>query len=317
MSFELRDYQQSAVGAALNWVKYRTASNGYVTAPGGSGKSVMIAKLAEAAFDLGKRVIILARSEKLLRQNRAKFSEGYPIGVYCAGLGEKDASQPITVGSIQSMVSCPDARADLIICDEAHNIHQDSESETQYWNFFRSLGNPQIIGFTATAFRTASGKLQWGEEIINIPIKPLIEAGHLVEPVNKVTNTPDLSGVDIRLGEYVESQVEELFLHPKLLAESVRKIKEYSSHANSVLIFTQSRKHSEILRAAMHDNGMTAITVDGTLPKSELAVILDDFERLRFKYLINCNLLSEGYDAPSSTWWCCSGPRSARCCTSR
>ena len=298
--FVPRDYQSSAIDAALNWIKYRSGVNGYVVAPGGSGKSIMIAKLAEAVNGVGKRVIILARNEKLLRQNRAKFSSEYDgrIGIYCAGLGEWDASKPITIASIQSIVNCPDAKADVCICDEAHNVHQDPESETQYWNFFRSLGKPQIIGFTATAFRTGSGTLQWGEEIINIPLKPLVENGHIVQPVNKVSGNADFSAVPIRLGEFVESQLEDIFLEPQLLSASIQKLREYSERAKSVLIFTQSIRHGNVLRDTMDRNGMNSVMVSGGTPKDKLATILDDFEAFRFKYLINCNMLTEGYDAP-------------------
>lgn len=297
MIYQLRDYQESAVHAALNWIKYRSSVNGYVTAPGGSGKSVMIAKVAEACFDLGKTVIILARNEKLLRQNRAKISPQYPVGIYCAGLNEWDVSKPITIASIQSICNIL-VKPDVILVDECHEINPDSESETQYWKFFKACNNPHIIGFTATDFRTKSGKISWGEEIINIPIAPLIEAKYLVPPVNKSTNTPDLSNIRILAGEYNQEQLAELYEDEDLLYESVKKIKEYSAARNSVLIFVQSINHGKMLQMAMEWNDMPATMVSGDVPKDELSIILDDFETRKFKYLINCNLLTTGYDAP-------------------
>ena len=77
--FELRDYQVSAIEAALNWIKYKPDESGFITAAGGAGKSVMIAKIAEAVCDMGRRVVILARNEKLLRQNKAKISPSYDV----------------------------------------------------------------------------------------------------------------------------------------------------------------------------------------------------------------------------------------------
>jgi DNA repair protein RadD len=302
--YHLRDYQEAALDAAINWVRYMPDRNGYVTAPGGSGKSVMIAKLAERCIDLGKRVIILARNEKLLRQNREKIAPQYEVGIYCAGLGEKDFDKPITVASIQSIArSGMELVAQLpqvIICDEAHNIHQDPQSETQYWDFFRAIGNPQIIGFTATNFRTGSGKLQWGEEIVNIPIAPLVEAKHLVAPKNKCSNTPDLSGVPIRMGEYAEGELENIFLEPEMLHRSVEAIIKYGSSRNHVLIFTVNRKHSSSLKLAMLYNGLNCEAVDGDTNKDDLQIILDNFQNPQhpLKYLINCNLLAEGTDIP-------------------
>ena len=129
----------------------------------------MIGKLAEEATRLGKRVVILARSEKLLRQNRDKINHS-SVGIYCAGIGEKDLDKDITIASIQSIAG-QTIKADLLIVDECDEIHPDSDSETQYWNFIRACGNPQIVGFTATPFRASSGKIQWGKEIFNVPLK--------------------------------------------------------------------------------------------------------------------------------------------------
>ena len=295
--FKPRDYQVSAIEAALNWIKYKPDECGFITAAGGSGKSVMIAKVAEAACDMGKRVIILARNEKLLRQNREKIDPRYAVGMYCAGLNEWDATQPITIASIQSIAKLT-LSPDLILVDECHNISPDSDDETQYWDFFRRCSNPQIIGFTATPFRTGSGKLQWGKEIISIPIKPLIDGGYIVPPVNKCSHPPDLSNVTIRMGEYAEGELEAIFLQPEALTAAVTKIKQYSHDRNSVLIFCQSLKHSAVLADVMALNDMTAVIVDGGTPKAYLSTILDSFEAREFKYLINCNLLTEGYDSP-------------------
>lgn len=295
--FVLRDYQSSAVDAALVWIKYKRGVNGYVVAPGGSGKSIMIAAVAGACADMKMRVLILARSEKLLRQNRAKING--PAGIYCAGLNEYDLSQQITLASIQS-ISGVNTHADIILVDECHEISPDSGDETQYWKFFESCGNPQIIGFTATAFRTTSGKIKWGEEIINIPIKPLIEAGYLVAPKNKVTNTPDLSNVKIVMGEYHQKQLAELYEDFTLLDASIKKIWQYSQGRHSILIFVQSIKHGEMLQNAMMDNDMeSCFFVDGDTPKPALKTILERFEARQFRYLINCNLLTTGYDAPN------------------
>jgi superfamily II DNA or RNA helicase len=175
--FQLRDYQIPAVDAAIKHIA-SSGDNFYIKAAGGAGKSVLIAAIAEHCYDISKRVLILARNEKLLTQNRNKFSANYPVGLYCAGLGEKDLSQPITIASIQSIYN-KSPKADIILVDEAQNIHPDSESETQYHALFKSMGNPQIVGFTATDWRTASGLITWGAKIHDIPFSVLVELGYL------------------------------------------------------------------------------------------------------------------------------------------
>lgn len=260
----------------------------------------MIAKVAEACVDMGLAVDILARSERLLRQNKAKLSPEYQksAGIYCASLGEKDLSKQITIASIQSIAN-QKKKTDIVLVDEAHEINSNSDEDTQYWNYFNSCGTPRIIGFTATSFRTASGKISWGDEIINIPIEPLFRAGHLIRPTNKCINAIDLSNIKVSMGEYVQSQLDELYSDPALLEESIRQLVKYSGDRNSVLIFGQSRKHVETLGRVMADNQMPNIVVDGDTDKDDLDAILADFEARRFKYLLNCKLLTTGYDMPS------------------
>ena len=299
--FELRPYQIPAVEAIQRWVQYRKES-GYLKAAGGAGKSVLIAALAEWCFDNNKRVIILARSEKLLVQNKAKFAEQYQphIGIYCAGLGEKELSKPITIASIQSIAKKgSELNADIVIIDEIQNLHNNPDSDTQYWNFLKALGNPQVIGYTATDFRTSSGELKFGKCIYDIPIAPLMEQKFLTPPSNKVVGNPDLSNVQILRGDYNGKQLEDIYLEPNLLAKSIGILQRYTADRHSVLIFTQSREHGRILKMAMADNGMVAEFVDGEMDKDDVVnPIIEEFSERRIKYLINVALFVEGTDIP-------------------
>ena len=303
MTFNLRSYQSPAIDSLYNFVRF-DSGNGYCKAPGGSGKSVLIAKLAERLFDAGFRVVILARSEKLITQNFDKIAQKYVehIGVYCAGLGSAVHYRPITIGTIQSLanVILPENTKPLIaLVDEADEIHPDPESNTQYWNFFRANGNPRIVGFTATDFRTASGVIQWGKKVFDIPLKPLVDDGYLVPPVTKICAQPDLSGVSVNMGEYNEGQLGEVYDDPELLRVSIEKILEYGKHRRSGLIFTQSLRHADAVASALEWAREKVCIVDGSTDKAILnGVIFPMFEAGEYKYLINCQLLTVGIDLP-------------------
>ena len=299
--FPLRPYQQKSHDALKLWLKYRK-DNGYIKAAGGGGKSILIAAAAEYCFDLGKKVVVLTRSEKLLTQNKAKLHHDYQnhAGLYCASISEKTLGKPITMGTIQSLVSQGgNIKADIVLVDEVHNIHPDSESETQYWSFFNALDNPQIIGFTATDWRTGSGKLSFGRKIYDIPFAELVEAKFLIPPINKAVANPDLSKVQIIRGEYSEGQLEDVYLEPELLAKTIEVLQKYTADRHTVLIFTQTRKHGKVLKEAMGDNGMIAEFVDGTMDKIKVVnPILERFAKMELKYLINVAMLVEGVDIP-------------------
>lgn len=296
-----RDYQDHAIKTGMNFLKYRTG-NGYTVAPGGSGKSVLIAKMGEPLYDAGHRIVIMARSERLITQNAAKFAPEYQdkIGIYCAGLGRKETHQPITIGTVQSLAGVVlDQPPTIALIDECHEINPDSEGETQYWQFLRANGNPRIYGFTATAFRTASGVIQWGEEVVNIPIAPLFEAGYIVPPVNKIGAEVDLSNVPVTaLGEYSAPHLELVYDDPELLRVSVEKLLFYAENRKHPLVFCQNLKHCDAVASALEYEGQSVITVSGDTRKDELAYIIKCFERGDFKYLINCQLLTTGWDIP-------------------
>ena len=301
--YPLRDYQQEAHRAVMNWIKYRPGQNAYVKAPGGAGKSVLIAACAEACYALGERVAILTRSEKLLTQNFAQLAPEYQqfSGIYCAGIGRYELDKPILFASIQSITNKgKDLKINRVLIDEIQNLHPDEESDTQYWNFIRDLGNPPIQGWTATDFRTGSGSLKFGRKIYDIPIKPLIDKGFLIPPINKVVHDIDLSDVTIVRSKYDDKQLEEIYLDDKLLDKSISILKQYTKLRHSVVIFAQSRNHGKILQQAMVDNGMHAVFVDGDMDKEkELNPILEDFQNRKIKFLINVDLLVEGWDCPT------------------
>lgn len=298
MTFTLRPYQKDVMEAVKAWST--TGMNGYVVSPGGSGKSLMIAKTAELYHSLGKWPIVLARSERLLSQNRSKISDHLQdeVGYYCASLNEKTIDKPITVASIQSVINAPKVPAfDVCIVDECHGISEDES--TQYQQFFERAGNPQLIGYTATPYRQGSGNLSWGGRIYEVEYKELFEAGYILPPVNKGYLAPDLSSIPIIRGEFVESRVANIFLEPELLTESLRRLIAYGNERNSVVVFCQSLKHAETITEALNDNGQSTIMVSGDTPKCSLNTHLANFEKRQFKYLVNCDILTEGYDMPS------------------
>lgn len=306
--FKLRDYQQSVVNAALNHVKYRRGVHGFCVAPGGSGKSVMIAKLAEAIYDNNpkQQIIILARNEKLLTQNMAKLSPDHQMqsGIYCAGLGSKELDKPITIASVQSIAGAEHHFSGaVVLLDECHNATNETDDDTQFWAFIRSIPDAKVIGFTATPYRQKGGKLTWGDEIISVPLKPLFRAGYLVPPTNKAPVSPDLEQIPIKMGEFVKSKLEEVFTEPELLAASVEAILRYLPNRKCCVVFTQTRKHSEILLEALADNGLPRDgmkCVDGETDKKELSAILNNWADRNhpLKVVINCQLLKEGVDVP-------------------
>jgi DNA repair protein RadD len=288
-----RDYQSAAVEAALNFCKYMEG-NGYLVLPTASGKSIVMAHLAEK---LKGRVLLLAHRKELLRQNASKFTE--EVGIYSAGLDRWELDKRITVAGIQSIANANiPAPVDWIIIDEAHRLPD--KREGQYWELIERLGNPRIIGFTATNFRLDGGLLSWGEVIFSIGYQPLIDKKYLTPLINKIPpSTAREFNADVKLGDYVLSQLEDELIDPELLRVSVEKIREYSVDRHACLIFCATIKHGELVQAVMKDNGLYAIMVTGDTPAEERDQIAEEFKHGEIKYVINCQIWTEGFDAPN------------------
>lgn len=294
---QLRDYQSSACYATLNHAKYMDG-HGYIMLPTGAGKSHVIAELASK---LPGNVLVLADRKELLEQNHAKFPNPLEVGIYSAGLGVKDYSKRITVAGIQSVAANPPTHPiDWLIIDECDRV-PDNQDIGKYWELQKLHPKSRIIGLTATPYRLKSGKLKWGEEIFSIGYKPLMDKGWLCPLVNKCPLPEDfnVNAEVTSMGDYKLSDIEAQYIDEKLLNASIAKLMEYSAGRNHVLIFVSTVKHGEILQAALMElHDVVAPMVTANSPKDERKEYIKYFRNGRFKYLINCELYTRGFDAP-------------------
>ncbi len=147
--FELRWYQEEAINALLN---YNYAHNPLLACPTGTGKSVIIAEFIKRALMAypTARVMMLTHVKELVQQNAEKLKGVWkqaPLGIYSAGLKERDVGRPITFGSMQSVYKyikrqqdqgLPHfGKIDLLIVDEAHLISE--KDETTYRKIISSV----------------------------------------------------------------------------------------------------------------------------------------------------------------------------------
>ena len=103
MPFDLRPYQQEAVNAVYDHLRTRD-DNPCVVLPTGTGKSLVLGKIATDAVTLWQgRVLILAHVKELLKQNAdkvRKFCPELPMGIYSAGLKSRQTREPVIVAGI-------------------------------------------------------------------------------------------------------------------------------------------------------------------------------------------------------------------------
>lgn len=294
----LRHYQQEAVSSIV--AKARKGHNALASLPTGSGKSWIIAELCRIA---NGRVLVLAHVRELLVQNADKIARltDKPIGFYCAGLGEKDATKPVTVASVQSIVRASPEPFTAIIVDEVHRVPHAKNG--QYHAVFAKSPNALIFGLTATPYRLDGGMLTEGDDRLfddlsyEAKTSDLIEEGWLSPIVGyRGAHEADLEGVHTKLGEFVAGEVAERF--QLVAADTCRDIVQKSAGRKAVLVFCAGIEHAKTIRDTLSSLGESVAYVDGTIPKRERDSELSRFSSGAARILVNVDVLTTGYDYP-------------------
>ena len=271
--------------------------------------------MARDVVGWGGRAVFLSHVRELVSQVAEHILAEdplLPVGIYSAGLNSKEINQ-ITVAGIQSACRNPEAFGSLnvIFVDEAHRIPADGEG--QYRTFIEAARrlNPalKVVGVTATPYRTSTGLIATPEGILNhiafeVGIKELISQGYLSKIVSKGTRSAkvDTSNLHIRAGEFIQDEVDALMLDEHKVALACIEILERTiENRKSVLVFASSVAHGKMIEATMKELDFPGGvgTVFGETDGDERTDILHSFKAGRIRYLVNCAVLTEGFDAPN------------------
>ena len=301
---QLRWYQEAAVEAAWNTIRYGKC-NPCIVVPTGGGKSWIIAELVRQVVQVWDgRALVLQHRKELIQQNAEKIKvllPGVPVGIYSAGLRAKETEPDVVVAGIQSAYkqACSFDRRHVVIVDEAHLIPRNDT--TMYRSFLDDLGrvNPglRIIGLTATPYRTSEGLVTDGGVLdqicYEVPVRQLIAEGFLCELTSKPSEMKiSMEAVHIRKGEYVQKEMEDTFLAGRRVQDACKEIVARCHDRRSVLIFTSGIAHAERVRETLET--LTADRVEQvtgqTLPL-ERAATLDAFKEGRIRFLVNVDVL--------------------------
>lgn len=309
---ELRWYQEQAKQAAWDFLRNRDGNPALVL-PTGAGKSPLMAAMAQDVVQQwGGRVAILAHTQELVAQNADKLQRMWPaapMGIYAAGLKRRDRFNPIIFGQIQSVAAKAHAlgRFDLLLIDEAHRIPLNGEG--RYRQFIedckRHNPNLRVVGVTATPYRLQGRAVPvCGEEHIltdiayEARIPDLIADGFLSRLVSKPGECPDLSALHTRGGEFIEGELATLMSEEGLVQRTVADLLSRAIGRVAGIVFCVNVEHAEKVLAQLHGSGESAALVHGGTPKGERGNLIEAFQRGDIRWMVNVNVLSEGFDAP-------------------
>lgn len=306
-----RPYQVEAMDALDQYLRLHD-DNPVIEIPTGGGKTPIMAWVIERYLKAWPetRILILAHVRELLLQGVEKMQAIWPdapIGVYCAALGKKERNAPITYASIQSIYKRAfDFRPfDLVFVDEAHRIPL--SGETTYRQFLAdarvNCPHQRVVGWTATPYRLGGGPIIGPDYILNsiayrAPVRALIDDGYLCRLSSKLPDAvPDMKGVRIERGEFVERELEERFNQTNVVAQAVAEAVGLLAQRRATLFFCVSIAHAEAVSAELAAHNIDAPVICKDTPAKLRGELISRFKSGELRALCNVNVLSEGFDA--------------------
>jgi superfamily II DNA or RNA helicase len=159
-----------------------------------------------------------------------------------------------------------------------------------------------ILGLTATPCRTdGRGLGNVFQTLIQGPsVAELIRSGHPVPPKIYAPMRPDLSGISVARGDYVESQLAQRMNTAQLVGDIVEHWHRLGEGRPTV-VFTVTVAHSLHLRNEFRRSGVLAEHIDGSTPVEERKSILARFAIGSVDIICNCAVLTEGWDRPEAS----------------
>jgi ATP-dependent helicase IRC3 len=287
----------------------------------GLGKTVMFCSLAE---QMGCRTLILAHRDELISQAAAKVREVWPeapsIGIVQGGLNEAGAH--VVVASVQtvsrrsrlerlyptqpnpgtlSLATLPPDPFGLVVVDEAHHTAAETYKRVLDHLGAGKPGGPLLLGVTATPDRGDGKGLDdlFDEITFTYDILWGIRAGYLCDLRGKALRLADLDvhGIAVSRGDYQAGDAGEKLLDagaPDAIAEG------WLEHARGrrTLVFTPTVETAQLTAAAFRHRGVAAESVSGGTSMEERRLILKRFSAGEIDVVVNCMVLTEGYDEP-------------------
>ena len=281
---ELRDYQQDIFNKAT--AAFKDGAKGICCVlPCRSGKSYIMARMIKGAKG---NVLVLAHRHTLINQHKELLK----------GLGV--LTDNVRVESVFTEASrlgrfAPED-VDLIIIDEAHLSEAASYRKVcDYYKCRRVL-------FTATPARLDGKPLTLADTLITgITADELIKSGAISEYDYYAPDLNlDFDNVGVVAGEYNNNQLTELMCQSAIYGDVLKYYRTLGENRQAIAYCT-SVKHSEQTAKMFCDNGIAAISIDGSMSQKERNKRMELFKVGKVQILCNCNLISEGVTLPNAS----------------
>lgn len=308
----LRDYQREAINAVFGaWSEGMRRPA--IVLPTGAGKTVVFAHLISEFREMannvpGKRVIVLVHRDELADQAINKIRAVAPeLSVGKVKASDDDVTADVMVCSVQTvsrsrrvynLIRHQDkyGKVGLIITDECH--HAAAES---YQRLFGHFPEALQLGVTATLERGDGVGLGsvWEDVVYSRSPLWMMKHGYLVQPRAFTEDVSGLSlkGVKTTGGDYQAGDLGRA-LEESDLADTLPGAWKEHAEGRPTVVFTPTVATAHQVSESFTASGVPSAVVSGETPREDRQRIFEDFRLGRCTVLVNCMVLTEGWDAP-------------------
>jgi len=300
----LRPYQTKCLEAILEAFKNGQRSIG-VSLPTATGKTILFCALVRQAVGLGKKCLVIAHRDELIRQPAQRMADVWndhpEIGVIKGERFEPDAQ--IVIASIQTLCRRLDRLPpfDLVVTDEAHHLSNGNTYDRTLNRLWELNPNMKHLGVSATLFRSDKKSMAGIFEEITFELTTLeAMADGWLCPIEYVSVKTDqtLDGVGTARGDFKIGELSQTVNTPERNELVVESFLERATDRKAI-VFAVDVAHAQALAETFEDAGIQSACVHGETPIDERRGMLEDLHTGKLQVVTNCMVLTEGFDEPS------------------
>jgi len=286
---KLRNYQDESFRGISNELK--KGRNPIAVLPTGAGKTVIFSYISQRIVNKGNKALILVDSEELLKQTITTLNKfGIKSQGLKAGFKFVDSKASVYVGMILTLRNKPLLNVQLVIADECHLSAFDP-----YLLKYKAKGTP-FIGFTATPWRLTKRKpldKVYDSIVHEIDTPELIENGFLCPADYYGFNEESLTVS--KAGEFEEKA------NIDYVGKCGSALENYEKFAKDsiAVVYCVNVLHTIEVFCSFLDAGYSVTHIHSKMTKKESNKNTEDFKAGRFDIMVNCGILTKGFDMSS------------------
>jgi len=301
MAIILRPYQLAAIRYIhAELARHRST---ILVLPTGCGKTVVFCDVIQRYVQDGQRVLVLAHRKELIEQAAAKLGQVGLIHVAIEKGRHRSNGEPVVVASVQTLrgerlEAMPRDAFGLIVVDECHRTM--AKGHRAILDHFEAA---KVLGVTATPDRLdgkALGQV-FDSVAYQYSIQDAIRAGYLAPIRSRRVHVQglDLARIRTRAGDLHAAELAEALMVEQTLHRVAAPLVELAGDRPTV-VFAVDVAHAEAMAEVINRyRPDSARWLSGKTSDRTRCQTLDAYHAGEFQFLVNCALLTEGWDAPA------------------